>query len=860
MSFSSIKKPPKPQDIVPFTPQEHLNYVKQCVIKLAGRGYQTIPLAFGSKKPVLSKWSEIPTVTPENCLVNFNPKTYVGFAKKVCALGGSERVNLGLLLGRPLPNPLSGTLFAVDMDDPNPEHGDLILNMFRDAPGQLVVRKGTKGFQFYVRVLAEEIQNRPSSKSKHKVPVELLGPGRQSVLPPSVYIDDSYWTREKGEEEPDELEINYIYEDSPESVHFFQWTTVPLWDVESDSLPLLSWNKWKEIEIFRQMPTSKLFTLHKTIYLGEGKGGGYHEAALQTLASYYAHNFPKDYILERFQQLSRQACRVGGCEQEFLDQWDVEKEVEALWEQTEGKFKSGDWKLETFVSVGEKLDKEVAIATDNRKVGAGKKGRKDVLTRDDAGRPKFQLVRKDDFDEYEYAHLTAEVMGGFGNLCKVYDPSTKSRDPEYVYWYVEKDNSLLSLADKSFASGYWQQININARNSWLCDLVATHFGITRPMADATMDTLLRMTPARSKYELYADKKRYIKLRNGTFDLDTLALVPDSKDHFLTHMIDVEYDPFAKSPKYDEFMKTVFYQVKTEEYDYRTDEQLQKDCDISINAYEEFLANTLIEDDDFQRSLILRGEPNSGKSKAMELVTFFHPEVSRLSWSEMDNINARARLFDVLVNLTDEVDRYEKINAALFKRLIGGTGVTYKTLYKDIKDGKPKCRFIFAFNDFPRTIEINNSIERRMLILSCNNIIPADIRDFKILQKLEAEKSGIFNRWVAALQRLRDRGDFEVPMSHSIEIDAFRNHNDVLGDFFRERCELHKGFCSFDDLFRAFRTFAEDCGHRFPYTKQSFRSRFRKEAAVRKIDQKVGRVGTSSARGYAITLTGGGSEF
>lgn len=847
MSFSSIKKPDLPQDIINFTPQEHLNYVKQCVVKLAAKGYQTLPLIFGTKKPPLAKWSELPIINPENCLNNFNPRDYEGAAKKFSPLTPSERLNLGLLLGRTLPNPLSGALYAIDMDDPDAERGELLLDMFRDGPGNLVLRKGSKGFQFYVRVLAEEITNRPSSRSRHAIPIELLGKGRQSVLPPSVYVDAEVWK----ELEVANINIEDIYADNPASVHFFQWITTPLWNVDCDELPLLSWNKWKEIEIYRSKPDSKLFTLHRTSYMGTGQGGGYHEAALQTFASYYAHNFPKDYILERFRQLSRQACRRGGLEEEFLNEWDVDKEAESLWDQTQAKFETGDWKTGTFISEGERIDKDVAIDTDNRKLGVlgrGKKGaRKDVVTRDDDGRPRFQMVRKDDFDEYEHAHLAVGEFGGFDNLCKVYDPFTRARDPEKLYWYM---------------NGYWQHVNINSRDSWLCDNIATKFGLTRRQAECTMDAILRMAPAKSATDFAEARKRYIKLKNCTLDLETLTRVEDSPNYFLTHMVDVVHDPFATCPRYDEFVSTLFTQTHLEENDYRNSEQLEADRLKSIEVYEEFMSHTLVEGADYQKCLFLRGEPNSGKTRAMEIAKFFHQKVGQISWSEFQNENARYRLTQVLINLCDEVDRKEEIKPAIFKRLVGGSGISVKKLYSDVQDDLPvKARLVFAFNDFPSTIEINNSIERRLLILSCNNIVPASVRDHQLIEKLEKEKSGILNRWLIALRRLRDRGDFDPPLSQSIEVAAFRSHNDVLGDFLTERCDFNDdSFCSIDDLFRAFRSFAEDCGHRFPYTKQSFRNRFRKEAVTRHIEPKVGRIGGQSARGYRIGLRMGYSEI
>lgn len=869
MSFSSIKKPLNPQDIVSLTPTEHLNYIKSCVVNLAAKGYQPLPLTFGTKKPYINEWSNLPTITSENCLTYFDPGKFIPAANKQCEIIASERVNVGLILGRPLPNPVSGVLLALDLDDKSErseEFGETLLDMFRDAPGKLVLRKGSKGFQFFIRVLAPEIHSSPGSKTKHKIGLELLAKGRQSCLAPSVWVDDKYWKLPQGEGEPDKVDIHYILEHTPEYVHFFKWVTVPLWEVDSDELPLMTVEKWKEIELFRLKPDSSLFELHKASYMGDGAGGGFHEAALKTFGSYYAHNFSREYMLERFKQLSRQACRRGGVEDEFNQSWDVEKEFLSLWEQTEGKFKTGDWSKETFISAGEKLDKNYAVSRDNRAAGVlpkaerSARGRKDVVTRDEGGRPLFQLVTKNEFDEIHFVQAVATELGGFDNLCKIYDPATKARDADYLYWYVEKDSEVSKFLGKGFHTGFWQQLNVNVKESWLGDFIYSHFGLSGAMADIVTRGLLKLVPARSKTEFSAGSSRYVKLRNGTLDLDTLTLIEDSKEHCLTHMIDVEYDPFALAPRYEEFMDSLFTQIKTEEYDPRTPDQLLADKQTSINAYEEFMSNTLIEEDDFQRSLILRGEPNSGKSKAMELVKFFHPQVSHLSWSELDNVNARARLFEVRVNLTDEVDKYEKINASIFKGLIGGAGITYRHLYKNLRDGKPKCRLVFAFNEFPKTIEINNSIERRMIILSCNNIVPSHLRDFKIMQKLEKEKSGILNKWLAALQRLRERGDYLVPASHTIEIEAFRNHNDVLGDFMRERCIPGEGFASHDDLFRAFKGFAEECGHRFIYTKQSFRNRFRREAKARNIESKLGRVGNTSARGYAIRLTTEFSEI
>ena len=84
---------------------------------------------------------------------------------------------------------------------------------------------------------------------------------------------------------------------------------------------------------------------------------------------------------------------------------------------------------------------------------------------------------------------------------------------------------------------------------------------------------------------------------------------------------------------------------------------------------------------------------------------------------------------------------------------------------------------------PTFIASPDALERRLILLPCGEKIAQPDRQH--YNKLKAERSGILNRWIVALQRLRERGDFDLPETSMLEVTDYTSMQDSMTLFVSE---------------------------------------------------------------------------
>jgi hypothetical protein len=140
---------------------------------LIDAGYATVPLIPRSKTPGLKKlgcwttmkeWLSRPTIDPRSC---------DGVTRESVRGAG-----IGVLLG-----PRSMNLACVDIDEASPEERDALLAALPPTDFRCRGRRGEKLFYTCHDAVTKQFRIRG------RLVIELLGVGRQVVLPPSVHPD-----------------------------------------------------------------------------------------------------------------------------------------------------------------------------------------------------------------------------------------------------------------------------------------------------------------------------------------------------------------------------------------------------------------------------------------------------------------------------------------------------------------------------------------------------------------------------------------------------------------------------------------------------------------------------------------------
>lgn len=325
--------------------------------------------------------------------------------------------------------------------------------------------------------------------------------------------------------------------------------------------------------------------------------------------------------------------------------------------------------------------------------------------------------------------------------------------------YVEGDGFL------HYKDGYWSaetDSGIGRRaKSHLLELEVE--GLVNPYI-RHVKSVLSLNVERDGFGDYSGR---ICLNNGTLNVATGQLEDHAPEHELRFHLDMDWDPKATCPAYEEQVAQTFM----------NDAQ-------SIALYDEFAALTLIPDMRFQKALYLIGEGGSGKSTMLKIVEMMHDPnaISVTPLDQIDNERHRTNFARKLVVISFDIQTDRKVFGETFVRITGGDPITTRRLYREVEGHvMPTVRFMGSMNpDMPEFIANPDALKRRLILLPCGKKIEKPDPDR--FEKLKAERAGILVRWVKALQRLYKRGRFDIPPSAMLEVEDYVHNQDAFDQF------------------------------------------------------------------------------
>lgn len=394
-----------------------------------------------------------------------------------------------------------------------------------------------------------------------------------------------------------------------------------------------------------------------------------------------------------------------------------------------------------------------------------------------------------------------EIQGWIDSArAKGFDTPEVTRLPidEAVARAVEQDLKPLVFVEADgflrYRDGIWHSVP----DTRIDQITKTHLleGGVRGQVSHHLNPARRCLMLNTLREGFGEKKGLICCRNGTLDVLTGDLVPHSPDHELRFQLNVDYDPNAKCPTYDEHVRQVL----------GGDEK-------AVVLFDEFAAVTLVPEMRFQKALYLVGEGGSGKSTLLRSVEMMHdPEA--VSVTPIDKLDEERHKTDVarkLVCISFDVQTNKRIFGETFMRVTGGDLVTTRRLYQEVEGRvKPTVRFMGSFNpDMPKFIATPDALKRRLLLVPCGARVANP--DPERFDKIQAEKAGILARYARALQRLTERGRFDIPLAVQREVDEYVSFTDAFDIYASERLCESKAGTPVAEIAQDFANWADDHG-------------------------------------------------
>jgi putative DNA primase/helicase len=259
--------------------------------------------------------------------------------------------------------------------------------------------------------------------------------------------------------------------------------------------------------------------------------------------------------------------------------------------------------------------------------------------------------------------------------------------------------------------------------------------------------------------------------SGTLDLRANKLLPHTKDHFITKLAPVEYNPDATCPQFLVFLYRIM------------DGNEEK-----INFLKRTVGYSLTANTGEQCLFFLWGTGANGKSTL--LTTLQNVMGDYASQTPFSTFTAKkqetvrndiARMKGARLVCAIETNDRVRLDEALIKQLTGGDKVAARFLHQEYFEYIPESKIFLAANYKPTIYGQDKAIWRRIRLIPFTVEIPEDEQDPDLPEKLLEERSGILN-WAleGCLEWQNNR--LQPPDEVKAATAEYKTEMDILKDF------------------------------------------------------------------------------
>lgn len=296
----------------------------------------------------------------------------------------------------------------------------------------------------------------------------------------------------------------------------------------------------------------------------------------------------------------------------------------------------------------------------------------------------------------------------------------------------------------------------------------------------TMTTRINdlMTELRSVPTVYVEASDFdnrpdlLSFRNGTVELRTGKLRPHSPADMLTYCLDIDYDPDAQCPRWEQFLTEVFPD-NPDLVPY-----MQRIIGYGITGYT-----------DEQCFCVLWGKGANGKSVLTDTLSSVFRTISKTTpfatFEEKANggiPNDIAALRGSRLVMASEGESGKPMSEAVLKRVTGKDMIAARFLRQEFFEFKPSFLLMLATNHKPKFRGQDEGLWRRVKMIPFTRYFAPHERDYSLDKKLEAEAQGIAAWAVRGAVAWFAEG-LQDPESISSATREYKETSDALAGFF-----------------------------------------------------------------------------
>lgn len=294
--------------------------------------------------------------------------------------------------------------------------------------------------------------------------------------------------------------------------------------------------------------------------------------------------------------------------------------------------------------------------------------------------------------------------------------------------------------------------------------------------------------------------------SGMGAMAEMQLIPHNRDQLLSKVIPVEYDPDAKCPKFDAFLKEVQPNIEVRQF-------LQRWFGLSMTAIE------------IQKLAFFHGGGANGKSVLVDAIARILGDYAATAKIESLTGESKKSGSDSQPDLipligarfvrTSEPEEGKRLQEALIKALTGGEPMMIRDLFSGMITFQPHFKLTMSGNHLPEIRGGDDGIWRRVSLVTFPVQIAEDRRRPKpeMDAMLWEERAGILNWLIEGLIDYLERG-LQEPDEVRAATEDYRKDSDPVGTFLTDATVVtgYEGhFMTSRELIEAFNFWIEERG-------------------------------------------------
>jgi P4 family phage/plasmid primase-like protien len=337
---------------------------------------------------------------------------------------------------------------------------------------------------------------------------------------------------------------------------------------------------------------------------------------------------------------------------------------------------------------------------------------------------------------------------------------------------------------------HWQEVPRSKVATQVMDIVQSVPSSARPKTDTMVREVMRLLEIdrsrdAAKLDLTGalDRPSVINCRNCELWLDRngkVTVKPHSPTSYLTNVLNVDYDPAATSPEYDEALLKIFQKAENPKAMRR--------------HWNELFGYILQPRRDIKLIVMLLGGGDNGKSKLMELIADEFLGINNYVSARVGELEGNqfslSKLVGKLLFYDDDVQSGTKLADGILKKISEERAITTEKKYQNSFTFRCRALPVLLCNNLPTTSDVSPALHRRIMAIPFDHQFKPGIDlDPDLFERIrQNELSGVLNQALEGLQRLRARGHFKKPSDVQRKADEwFKNANPVEG-FLADMCQ------------------------------------------------------------------------